>query len=274
MSRYRRVKTSVYSDAKFRRLSRPEPNGQTLWMYLLTAPESILIPGVVLAGRAALAESLGWEQEGFDKAFAEVSAEELAVADWDARLVWLPNGPAHNPPQAVNVLKAWAKAWAEVPECGLKDQIFQGLKDFIETMPKAFQKGFADAFSEGIGNTGSGTEAGTGTGTGTEADLQCATWIWEMIKKTLPDAKKPNLRAWSNVIRLMRERDRRTHEQIQALFAWAHNDSFWQSNILSPAKLREKWDRLALQAKSRGKPITQSTKRNYNQTDGIPRAGE
>jgi len=44
----------------------------------------------------------------------------------------------------------------------------------------------------------------------------------------------------------MVEVDKRTHKQICSLFKWASKDSFWHKNILSPAKLREKWDQLVL----------------------------
>jgi hypothetical protein len=44
----------------------------------------------------------------------------------------------------------------------------------------------------------------------------------------------------------MRERDNRTHREMCELFQWAMNDSFWRSNILSPAKLRAKWDQLSI----------------------------
>lgn len=57
----------------------------------------------------------------------------------------------------------------------------------------------------------------------------------------------------------MRERDKRTRREIAALFAWANADGFWQSNILSPGKLREKWDQLEIRrgapAPGQAKPV-------------------
>ena len=49
----------------------------------------------------------------------------------------------------------------------------------------------------------------------------------------------------------MRERDRRTHREICELFSWAQDDEFWKANVLSPSKLREKWDQLTIK---RGTP--------------------
>jgi DNA-binding Lrp family transcriptional regulator len=58
------------------------------------------------------------------------------------------------------------------------------------------------------------------------------------------------LRKWSIVADLMLRRDGRTYEQIAGAIQWAQADSFWQSNILSMGKLREKYDALELKAKS------------------------
>lgn len=47
--------------------------------------------------------------------------------------------------------------------------------------------------------------------------------------------------------RLMRL-DNRTPEQVEAAIRWAQGHAFWRSNILSPTKLRHKYDTLRLQA--------------------------
>jgi hypothetical protein len=77
-----------------------------------------------------------------------------------------------------------------------------------------------------------------------EADTATAKWMLAKIKEIDPKAKA-NLDGWANHIRLMRERDERTDAAIRDLFEWANRDKFWKSNILGPAKLREKWTQLA-----------------------------
>lgn len=79
-----------------------------------------------------------------------------------------------------------------------------------------------------------------------EEDQAIAEWMFSLIRKLNPEHKQPNLDAWANDIRLMRERDHRTPENIRATFAWANQDGFWQANILSPGKLREQFDQLKL----------------------------
>lgn len=77
-------------------------------------------------------------------------------------------------------------------------------------------------------------------------DLKAAEWIFHLIRKLNPSFKEPKLESWANDIRLMRERDNRTHKDICELFQWANQDRFWSVNILSPATLRAKWDQLSM----------------------------
>lgn len=99
---------------------------------------------------------------------------------------------------------------------------------------------------------------------GSQEDLTCAEWIWKKIRKLYEDAaetdgevvlpKEPNWTVWANDIRLICSQDGRTHRQICELFGRANRDSFWCKNILSPSKLREKWDDLSLKLSSAGGP--------------------
>jgi len=54
---------------------------------------------------------------------------------------------------------------------------------------------------------------------------------------------------WANQVRLMREVDDRSPQEIKALIQFSQEDEFWQSNILSMGKLREKATQLFLKAK-------------------------
>lgn len=159
MGIYRRVSIRMWGDAKFRALSVPPPNAQTLWFYLLTGEHTIAIPGVVRAGEAALAESLGWPLPAFRKVFAEIYAKGMARPDWLSRLVFLPKAPIHNPPQSPKVVIAWRKAFEELPDCALKFEIGRCIKAYLEDKPKAFQIAFDVALPEGIPNTETETEA-------------------------------------------------------------------------------------------------------------------
>jgi hypothetical protein len=79
------------------------------------------------------------------------------------------------------------------------------------------------------------------------SDLETSRFIFNLIRTLNPKHREPNFKSWANDIRLMRECDRRTDEEIRALFEWANQDHFWRTNILSPAKLRKQWDVLVIQ---------------------------
>ena len=106
---------------------------------------------------------------------------------------------------------------------------------------------------------------------GTVEDLQCAEWILALVEKIKPSTRKPGLTAWANDVRLMRELDGRSHREICELFRWASTDAFWCTNILSPAKLRAKWDTLSLQRDAGGRRTTAGTGQaiDFNNTDWI-----
>ncbi len=89
---------------------------------------------------------------------------------------------------------------------------------------------------------------------GSEEDLKCAQWIWEQIIHLYEKAaetdgelarpREPNWNAWANDVRLMCSQDQRTNYQICKMFKRVQSDPFWCRNILSPSKLRDKWDEL------------------------------
>lgn len=95
----------------------------------------------------------------------------------------------------------------------------------------------------------------------TDDDMKTAEWIWKRIVELQPNRKPPKLDKWADTIRLMRMRDNRSLSKICEVFYWANNDSFWKTIILSPDKLREKFDDLSLKmqqpVKTQTKPVEQ-----------------
>jgi len=85
-------------------------------------------------------------------------------------------------------------------------------------------------------------------------DDRCARCLYDIVLSTAPKAREPNFASWANEVRLMCQRDGRTRQEICELFQWAHQDRFWCANILSPAKLREHWDRLSIQRAKAAEP--------------------
>lgn len=105
---------------------------------------------------------------------------------------------------------------------------------------------------------------------GTADDLKAAQWIYGKVQIVCPTAAEPAWHSWANDIRLMRQVDGRTHEEICRLFQWANKDPFWCSNVLCPAKLREKWPTLVIQSQQPGRGQQNPSGRprlDFNNTD-------
>lgn len=98
----------------------------------------------------------------------------------------------------------------------------------------------------------------------TEMDLAMAKEMFARIQKLNLNHKQPNFEAWANDIRLLGERDGKSYPEIIDLFEWANQDRFWQANILSPRKLREKWDVLVLQRNRQAKPRGDNLSMEWN----------
>lgn len=156
MSRYRKLHVRMYADEKFRQLSAPPPNAQTLWVYLIAGPIPTYLPGLFTVGEAALAEALGWPLEGFREAFRELFEKGMAKADWKARVVWVPKALSHNPPENPNVVTSWVRSLDEIPECALKNEAVSRFRAVISTMGKGFRdalaKGLPEPFAKGLPN--------------------------------------------------------------------------------------------------------------------------
>lgn len=154
--RYRKVLCRMHSDGKFMALSKPQPNGQSLWQYLITGPHTTSVPGLFMAGEAQLAEALQWPLVGFRKAWAEIETLDMGRADWKARVVWLPNAIRHNAPENPNVVKGWSASLDEIPECHLKYEAMEGLRMFLaglgEPFLKPFPKPFRHTSTQGLAN--------------------------------------------------------------------------------------------------------------------------
>ncbi len=77
-------------------------------------------------------------------------------------------------------------------------------------------------------------------------ELRLSELLLSLIRSRKADFKQPNIQSWAKHIDLMIRIDKRPPEEIEKVIAWCQADSFWQNNILSTAKLREKYDMLFL----------------------------
>ncbi|EPA0062145.1 replication protein [Enterobacter cloacae] len=102
---------------------------------------------------------------------------------------------------------------------------------------------------------------------GSAEDLKTAQWISTRVKVINPTCKAPDMTSWSNTVRLMRQIDNRSHQEICALYDWASKHHFWQTNILSPESLRKQWDKLTMQRSAGGEQRGGKPDLDFNNTD-------
>lgn len=93
-------------------------------------------------GTRGMAEELGWPLEDFDKAFGEVSAQGMAKADFQNRVIWIRNALKHNSPASPNVVTSWVAEMDLIPECALKCEAISGIHEFLGTLHPAYLQAF------------------------------------------------------------------------------------------------------------------------------------
>lgn len=77
-------------------------------------------------------------------------------------------------------------------------------------------------------------------------EMQLSKLLFSLMKSNNVGVKEPNFQNWSKEFNRILEGDNRELEDIKNVIRWCQNDRFWKSNILSPKKLREKYDALHL----------------------------
>lgn len=140
MAKYRPIDIRIWNDRKFLSLS---DDGRILWMFLLTAPTTLPVPGVIIGGEATIAEYLSWTPERVRKVFGELFAKQLSVRV-EGRLVWLPNALKYQTPRNQNMVKGWSETWDDIPECTLKLEIWQALKIACKSWSSLFTRLFRE----------------------------------------------------------------------------------------------------------------------------------
>lgn len=91
-------------------------------------------------------------------------------------------------------------------------------------------------------------------------EIRLSELLFSKIKSRNEKHKEPNFQAWGKHIDLMIRADKRTPVEIDRVICWCQEDCFWQNNILSTAKLREKFDALVLKMVGVGLQVGQIVK--------------
>jgi hypothetical protein len=137
---YRKVDTRIWNDEKFCSLT---DDGKLVFLMLLTHHNMTQL-GAMKASVAGLAEELGWALNRFQKAFTPSVACGMVEHDPRACLIYLPNFIKYNKPESPNVVKAWVKASALLPECTLRSVVLETAKAFLEGLSEGYQQAFLE----------------------------------------------------------------------------------------------------------------------------------
>ena len=137
MIRYNEVSITTWISHDFKTLT---PHGKLLWLYLLTGPVRLPLPGIYRAGVGTCTDDLGWGADAFKKAFKELETRKMAKGDWNFNVIFLPNWTKYNrPPANPNVLKSWLGMLDSIPDCDLKNE-------YITTLSILTQEAGNDSF--------------------------------------------------------------------------------------------------------------------------------
>lgn len=100
----------------------------------------------------------------------------------------------------------------------------------------------------------------------TSFEMQCVNALVQSCLRQFPGAKVPTTAEakaqWCVHIERMKRLDGRSEADIREALCFATNNPFWQSNIRSTKKLREKFETLLLQARRPKKPEAASKPKN------------
>lgn len=127
MSFYRKIDKRIWGDEKFSSLSKPQPNAQSLFIYLISSRQNSSLPSVFYGGVGSVSEALAWNYDETKKCFEELCINELIKFDSRCQIVWIKNALKYNFPGSINSIKGLRNVINEIPECELKSEIIQSL---------------------------------------------------------------------------------------------------------------------------------------------------
>lgn len=92
-------------------------------------------------------------------------------------------------------------------------------------------------------------------------EMVLADFMLKEIRKNNPEHKSPNLQKWADEFRKIIEIDKRDKAEVSKLIRWVQADDFEKVNVLSPTKLRTRYDNLKMKMLN---PYTGPNKRTEN----------
>ena len=144
--RWSAVTRAMWTDERFLSLSGPAPNAQTLWLYLLTNPHQISIPGLLPLGAGAIADGLDWSKEDVKVHLKELEEAGMIKICYRPALIFLPNSIHHNQPANPNQIKGWRNGFDNLPDTPLRHLAILTLREGVRpSLLHSFESFFGEA---------------------------------------------------------------------------------------------------------------------------------
>lgn len=235
MSKARYIRDEIWDDTWVFSLPMEK---KIAWLYLLTNPQCN-VAGVYKLNRFTAAAAIGTSKENFDTLLNDFSDAEKVLLHED----WI---------FIVNFHKHQTKS----------PKVMAGIKRILEELPRGMQEvligyeGISKEYHTLLnltllnstlpnGKIPSDLEGFFEEAKYSEEDMRLAQLLADLIKGNNPDWHlKGNIETWAEHVEKLRRIDKRTPEQIEYMIRWTQGHDFWQANILSTAKLRQKFDDL------------------------------
>ncbi|MBJ8107413.1 MULTISPECIES: hypothetical protein [Bacillus cereus group] len=257
MAKYRHVQTSFWSDARVSEEMTPED--KYFYLYLMTNEHTNQI-GVYQITRKQMAFELGYSIESA-KALLDrfMNHHDLVAYNEETRELCILNWGKYNLNKGGKPIEdCIKKELKSIKDLSLVKLVLERTENTSLVQKVSVYAGLDDTSHDTSTIRGQKEkekekekEKKTPRHKFETCDTNGAKYLFEKIKGNNPKQKEPNFDTWSNDFRLMREKDNRELQEIKDVIDWCQADPFWQGNILSPKKLREKFDQLTIQMNSK-----------------------
>ncbi len=268
------VTRTIWTDQGFRSLTPAPPSAQTLWLYLLTGPDQGPIPGLFVSGAGSLTDRLqsihsDWTYELVREYLLELRAAGMLCISASPPLFWMPKVTGHRAPPNANQVVGWRRHFVELPECTLRTEAMLALRAWLpdKTRP-AFDQTFPElGYAKPLGEPLNGSpsrerERDREVAPKDETPERLARTLLEGIRLHLPEyadsrVKPRHVATWAKDIGRIIRLDGYPAATVERVIRLVHHQGdpsvvFWRPNILSGAKLREKFPQVLGQARGKG----------------------
>ncbi len=141
--------------------------------------------------------------------------------------------------------------WEQYQESGQQDTHQSGQQKDTKTDTNKNVKNVKNVKNTDMLHLADGNEAKKKKFDENSIEFRMSKYLYELIVERNPNHKEPNYQTWASYIDLLLRVDRRDLKEAVKILEFSQSDSFWQNNILSTKKFREKYDQLKLKMESK-----------------------